>query len=747
MLKKFSCVIYILTLVVLGIATGIEHAEGNAFVARHVYGAWWFSLLWALLAATGVAYIIRKRVRRWSILLLHLSLVVILVGAGITRFTSYKGVVHLRGDAPTREYRDVVSMGEPQKHPLPFLLKLDKFDVHYHAGTSSAADYSTRFVIIDGNRTIHAAVSMNKVFHYRGIRFFQSNYDDDHRGSYLSLNSDPWGVPVTYTGYALLFFSLLWLLVDPTGVFRSLLRHPVLQKGAGVLGLLFCLSQGVRAQAVLPKETAGKMGQLFMLYNDRICPMQTFALDFTKKLHGSRSYKGMTAEQVVSGWIFHNDDWADEPFIRVKSGAVREALKLDEYCSLNRFFGGPGGGYVLGPYVQEYYEGNDDKLHRQIVDIDRKIALIMDLRRGSQLKLFPYTTPARKQGEGGATVWYSPTDTLPATMEHRHAEYIGNVFSLIFADVKAGNLQRVDEFFVRMKYYQKTNAGTTLPTPLRFKAERLYNAIPLATILFMVNLAMGIVTLLLTIRGLTSGRPLVRGVRDGVVVAGAVLLSALSFAALTLALSLRWIVSGTIPLSNGYESMLSVAWFVQLFTIVLSLRVRHLTLLISCFGFLLSGFFLLVSHIGQMDPAIGQLMPVLDSPLLSVHVSVVMMSYALLALTFICAVMGLCLPSQGEKLQVLSRVFLYPAIVTLGLGIFIGAIWANVSWGAYWSWDPKETWALITFMVYAVVLHTQSLPVFSRPRAYHLYMSLAFLSILMTFFGVNYVLGGMHSYA
>ncbi|MBO1363181.1 cytochrome c biogenesis protein CcsA [Prevotella sp. A2931] len=153
----------------------------------------------------------------------------------------------------------------------------------------------------------------------------------------------------------------------------------------------------------------------------------------------------------------------------------------------------------------------------------------------------------------------------------------------------------------------------------------------------------------------------------------------------------------------------------------------------------------MVSHIGQMDPAIGRIMPVLNSPLLSVHVSVIMMSYALLTLTFVCAIMGLCMPSQTEKLQVLSRVFLYPAIVTLG--IFIGAIWANVSWGAYWSWDPKETWALITFMIYAVVLHTQSLPTFSCPRAYHLYVSIAFLCILMTFFGVNYVLGGMHSYA
>ena len=163
-----------------------------------------------------------------------------------------------------------------------------------------------------------------------------------------------------------------------------------------------------------------------------------------------------------------------------------------------------------------------------------------------------------------------------------------------------------------------------------------------------------------------------------------------------------------------------------------------------------------------MDPQITHMMPVLNSPLLSLHVSIIMMSYALVSLTFICGIVALLLKgisklrghrektsiaTQMESLAVLSRIFLYPALTTMGLGIFIGAIWANVSWGNYWSWDPKETWALITFMVYAVVVHTQSLPIFRRPLAYHIYMVLAFLTILMTYFGVNYFLGGMHSYA
>ena len=196
-------------------------------------------------------------------------------------------------------------------------------------------------------------------------------------------------------------------------------------------------------------------------------------------------------------------------------------------------------------------------------------------------------------------------------------------------------------------------------------------------------------------------------------------------------------------MSNGYESMLTVAWFVKLISILMQLRIS----IVMVFGFLISGFFLLVSHINQMDPAIGQMMPVLNSQLLSIHVSIIMMSYALLSLTFICGIMGICLRSHGEELQALSRIFLYPALTTMGFGIFIGAIWANVSWGNYWSWDSKETWALITFMIYAVVVHTQSLSVFRKPLVYHIYITLAFMSIAMTYFGVNYFLTGMHSYA
>lgn len=495
---------------------------------------------------------------------------------------------------------------------------------------------------------------------------------------------------------------------------------------------------------VLPKASAEKFGELNILYNDRICPVQTYALDFCKKIYGARSYKGLTAEQVLTGWIFYGDEWASEPFIKVKSGELKTAMNLPDYCSINQFFNKEMGGYIIGQYVQEYYNGAQDKFHQQAADIDGKIQLIMDLRRGVSLKVLPYTFPknvrATKENpfiKAGTTTWFSPSDRLPKAVEHQHALYITNVFSLLYGDVKAGNTERVNIFFDKMKKYQQVSGGNSLPSSVQYRAERILNGFPFATILFMVNLTLGFIALLYTIYRITRQRSL-----KAFDIALPALLG-ISFLALTFGLAMRWIVSGNVPMSNGYESMLTVAWFVMLISLVMQWRIR----LVMVFGFLLSGFFLLVSHINQMDPAIGQMMPVLNSPLLSIHVSIIMMSYALLSLTFLCGVMGIFLRSHGEELQALSRVFLYPALATMGFGIFIGAIWANVSWGNYWSWDSKETWALITFMIYAVVAHTQSLSLFRKPLAYHVYMTLAFLSIVMTYFGVNYFLTGMHSYA
>ena len=754
MVKKIIFILYILVLVCMAAATIVEKSQGTDYAHAHYYGAWWFILIWAVLAALGAFYIIKRKVKCASTLALHLSFIIILAGALLTHISAKRGMIHLRIGQPTDTYMAQDEEQGMKEEKLPFSLCLQKFEAKMHDGTNAVADYSSKFTVIDGDDKSEGEVSMNNIYSHRSYRLYQSSYDEDGKGSVLAINADPYGIPVTYTGYALLFISLVWMLFDPKGGYRKLLKSPLLKKGALITALILSMGNiqtlhaesatGNLQNAVLPKETAEKFGELHILYNDRICPVQTFALDFCKKIYGARSYQGLTAEQVLSGWVFYGNTWANEPFIKIKSGEMKTAMNLPDYASLNTFFNREMGGYTIGQYVQEYYNGQQDKFHQQAADIDGKIQIIMELREGISLKVLPYTFTKNVKAtkdhpfiKAGTTTWFSPVDKLPQAVEQQHALYIKNVFSLLNGDVKAGNTSRVNEFFVKMKKYQEVSSGNSLPTATQYKAERINNAFPFATILFMANLTLGFIALFYTIYRMTKKREI------KVLNIALPILLGVSFLALTFGLALRWIISGNVPMSNGYESMLTVAWFVMLISILMQLRIR----IVMVFGFLISGFFLLVSHINQMDPAIGQMMPVLNSPLLSIHVSIIMMSYALLSLTFICGIMGICLRSHGEELQALSRIFLYPALTTMGFGIFIGAIWANVSWGNYWSWDSKETWALITFMIYAVVVHTQSLPVFRKPLVYHIYITLAFLSIAMTYFGVNYFLTGMHSYA
>lgn len=716
-------------------ATVVENVAGTPYAHSYIYGSTWFVGLWAVMAATAVVYIVR-RLRRPSAIVLHASLLIILIGALITHVSGYKGTLHLRGDQPTNI---VETDNHDESHRLPFSVRLDRFETLHHSGTMAPSDFITRFVIIDGPKTLRAQVSMNKIYSYRGVRLYQAGFDSDGRGSFLTANSDPWGVPVTYVGYALLFVSLLWSLVDPRGAYRRLLRHPLLRR-AGVVAMLIAMSMGANAQATLPPQAVGEqLGRLYMNYNERICPVQTYAYDFVRKLHGSTSYRGAGPEQVLAGWLFYPDEWAREPFIKVKSSELRRRLGIEKMARVSDFF--RGGQYILGPYVAEYAQGQHDKFHKACAEIDDKLQLVMALRGGQALAVFPYTTAH------GATRWFTQAAQYPRELPQGDALFFRQVLSVVGSMLAEGRNDEAIHILEKMQTYQQKHGGRSLPTALQIRAERIYNATPLTTVLFIANLLASIVAIVAAMRRLAGAERPLPGLRFGVCrwVLGALLVA--SLLVLSGVLALRWIITGTVPMANGYESMLSVAWFVMLATAVCSMLNGRFALLLLGFGFLLSGFFLLVSHIGEMDPAIGTMPPVLNSPLLSIHVSIIMMSYALLALTFVCAITGLVMPRHGEEMMVLSRLFLQPAVAALAIGIFIGAVWANVSWGAYWTWDPKETWALITLMVYAVPLHQASLPRYARPAAYHRYMALAFLSLIVTYFGVNYVLGGMHAYA
>ncbi len=465
-LKKTLFALYVLVIVCMAAATVVEKYSGTDFVRSNVYGAWWFSLLWAVLTAAGIVYFLRHRCKSWSGIALHLSFVVILAGAFVTHVSSERGTVHLRQGVYISTYVMYDRHSQPYDAQMPFQMRLDRFDVQYHESTDVAEDYVSQFTIIDHGKQYSGKVSMNRIFRYGAMRFYQSSYDNDMLGASVSFNSDPIGIPLTYTGYALLFFSLVYMLFDPHGAYRKLLRLSHLKKGLMMVALLLALGSSSAEAHVLPNESADRFGRLMVLHNSRICPLQTLAIDFTKNLYGAASYNGYTPEQVLTGWMFYADDWMQEPMLRLKGAEMRDRLQLPEYVPVSQFFNSAMGGYTLGPYVQEYYGGNHDAFHSQVAAIDNKIQLIMELRNGSLLKLFPYTNK-------GKTTWFAPTDDLPNAMDREHQQFVRSICLLLGDCALASDYTQMDAVVGKMLKYQQKNGGASMPSDRRVAAERI----------------------------------------------------------------------------------------------------------------------------------------------------------------------------------------------------------------------------------------------------------------------------------
>lgn len=668
-MKRLVWSLYVALIAVLAVATWVEYSQGTAFVCKYIYHNPTFCIGWGLLvlSALGVMYK-QKMWRRFPMFLLHLSLVVILVGALTSFLSSQKGTAHLRMNESVTQFMEQETR---LLKDLPFTLQLDTFYINYYPGTDAPSDYVSRVSCIhsENEASLQTEISMNKVLDFQGYRFYQSSFDEDGKGSWLSVNYDPWGTGITYVGYLMLAVSMLAVLFQRRGTFRKLLDHPLLKPGSVCLLLLLAsveLHASTKKLSIISEAESDSLATTQVIYHDRVVPFNTLARDFVKKLSGKDSFSGLSAEQIVGSWMKHPEEWKYVPIIKVKSQELRRRLGVEgsSYVRIVDLFEGEH--YRLRElwHPDTSKTGKPSSLEKAILETDEKVALVLMLCQGTLVRPLP-------------------TD---------------------------GSVEPLSDVAVQ--------------------AELIYNRIPFSKILFMFNLTLGF---------LSFGWLLARGKwGNGWQVA---LLVSLLFHAVGYVL--RWYIGGRIPLSNGYETM----QFLALCVLVVAYLLRRRFPFVVSFGFLLSGFTLLVAYLGQLNPQITPLVPVLVSPWLSTHVSCIMIAYALLAFMWLNAVLGLCVGRESERLMLFSRLLLYPAVFFLGIGIFIGAVWANVSWGRYWAWDPKEVWALITFMVYTLPFHAESLSCFRRPRFFHFYMLFAFLTVLMTYFGVNYLLGGMHSYA
>ena len=746
LLKRTAFSLLGILLLILTIATILEKIYGTDFVNEYIYSSVPFVILWGVTAITSLLYIIKSKLHRQPVIfLLHLSLLFILAGAFTTWIYGEQGTMRVRQGEQQTSFTDSKGIS----HQLPFSITLNQFEIIYYKGTLAPMDFISHISVADKDchRQIQGKVSMNHIFSYQHYRFYQSGYREDNEGSVFSVSHDPYGIGITYAGYTLLLLSTVFFFFSPQSRFRQLLKSPLLHRSLTVILLLFAFSLNsnfLKANSpspkVLPREVAEHFGDLYILYNNRICPLQTFARDFTIKLYGSSSYKGLTPEEVLTGWLFYYDSWKNEPIIRIKSNEARKLLEIEgNYARLKDYISTINE-YKLEKMMNHIRSGEQVTDKRGIEEADEKFNIINLVCTGAMMKIFPCRNIAGKTLE-----WYSQSDQLPQDMDNDKWVFIRKSMSYVNEMIVMKKYNDACLLLEKIKKYQQKECDGLLPADNKFKAEKIYNQFDYSKSVAMACICIGLICFIYYCHCMASQK---RTSRKAIIILNILLW--IVFTYLSAAICLRGYVSNHLPLSNGFETMQFMAWCTLLLTFLLQ---RKFAMLLP-FGFLLCGLTLMVSMLGESNPQITQLMPVLQSPLLSIHVVVIMIAYSLLAFIMLNGVTAVILhqsqkecKEQIERLQIISQIILYPAIFLLAIGIFIGAVWANVSWGRYWGWDPKEVWALITMLVYALALHPRSLPWFHRTMFFHVFCITAFITVLITYFGVNFLLGGMHSYA
>lgn len=658
----------------------------STLVKTPFYDKWWFVTLLFVFAASVLYNIVKTKM--WKNMLvfgIHASFLIILLGGLLTFTTSQNGNMHIAENESVNTFKI-----DENQIQMPFYVTLNSFDVVYYPGTMSHADYVSNVVITDdGNILKEGKISMNNILKYKGFRFFNEDFDEDFGGVTLTVQHDPWGITVTYIGYILMMISMLVLFIKK-------ITTKTVPKSKNFAILLIMMMIGGFASAAelktLPKDVAAGLGDIYIYNSGRIAPMQSFAKDFACKLYGKPKYEGYTSEQILAGWMFYPNYW---------KGTERQKSKRDEVKHLVESF-----------------------------------------QTGAMMKIFPVQMP------DGTVKWVSPNDNLPENISEDEWVFIRKSMSYLNELVVKQDYAAFSETLMKIKAYQQKNGAGSLPSDFRFKTEKTYNVWAKYNYVAYLSLCFGLLFFVVFCVYTAIGKQIPKQIANI-----SVSINWIIFAFLTFLIILRWIVAGHIPLAKSAETQHFMAWVSLLIAGIVAMRRKNSVNIIAT-GMIVSGLMMLVAVMSSANPKITPLVPVLSSPLLGLHVAVIMIAYALLGFMFINGLAAVIVrifnknaSEEIERMAEISRGMLYPAVMCLAFGIIIGAMWANISWGTYWGWDPKETWSLITLMVYATALHKTMAPGLQKPMNFHIFCIFAFLSVLMTYFGVNYILGGMHSYA
>lgn len=670
---------------------------------------------------------------------------------------------------------------------LPFSIKLNDFEAERYPGTDKGySSFSSEVTVIDKQEGDYDyKIFMNNILDHRGYRFFQSSFDPDEKGTILSVNHDYWGTLLTYIGYFMLYFGLMAILFSKFSRFGDLkkqLEKVKTKKSKLLTVLVLCFGlngftqqhsandghdhskpsktqiDSILKANITPKEHTDEFGHLVIQdLSGRMMPVNTYASEMLRKLSKHDDYEDFDANQVFLSIQESPQLWYNVPIIYLKpkkADSIRNLIginKEDKYATLADFFT-ERGEYKLAPYLNEAYKAQvPNGFQKEFKEADQRVNLLFNTVEGMSLKIFPIPNDYNNK-------WISTFEYIKdksVIKDSLYSNFIKNGFGVYLYTLdqakQTGDFSQASKLLNAIKKTQHKYGGDVMLNDDKIHTEILYNKYDIFKKLFSWYMYAGTLLFVLLIIQIFNGKTKIINISVNIfkwIIVGLFVLH-------TVGLIVRWYISGHAPWSDAYESMIYVAWATMFFGLAFG-RKSDLTIASTAF---VTAMILMIAHWNWMDPAIANLQPVLDSYWLMIHVAVIVASYGPFTLGMILGVVSLFLMAFTTKknklkmdlnikeLTIINEMALTVGLVMLTIGNFLGGMWANESWGRYWGWDPKETWALISIMIYAFVIHMRLVPGLRSRWGFNLASIIAFASIMMTYFGVNFYLAGLHSYA
>lgn len=768
-LSSYLATIILLALYAFGLAgaTFIEKYHGTDVAKSIIYHSPLFFFLQFLMVVNFVMIVIKYRYfqrRRWALVVVHFAFIIILMGALITHLVGKDGMVHIREGETTNQI--VLNTPEGIKYEtLPFTLKLVDFSLIRYPGSESPSSYESDLLVGYPDGKIHKTkVYMNNVLNVEGYRFFQASFDKDEMGTILSVNKDGVGRTITYSGYFLLLIGFILVFTTKNSRFHQLNTQLKKVKRAcqtTIPCLLFLvvsstlsaenmppmnMMEAVQKNAIDPQHAA-RFGELPMQWGGRIVPVNTFSSEILRKVHKETTIGKLNADQFLLSFLSMPQMWMRVPFIAVSNKEISRHYRLpDDYCAYFQLID-EGGNYVLMPKLQEAYSkqpAERSSFDKALIKLDERVNIVFQLLNRQLLCIFPHPTDS-------AHTWYAPGGDLSAFptedslfITRSDAWYLSEVNH----SLRSGDWNKPNQLLQVIGEYQKKNDVALQINPKKLKAEIRYNRLDVFGHCQIGYFVLGGLLLLFSFMGLLKSQHWIDTVIK--IVTGGIFLL---FVYHVYGMGLRAYISGYAPWSNSYETMVYASWATVLAGFIFGRKSSTLALaLATIFG----GIILFVSGLNWMDPQINPLVPVLKSPWLMFHVAVIVAAYGFFGISFLLGIANLTLmifydsnsliPYRIKELSIINQLSLLVGLALMCIGTFLGAIWANESWGRYWGWDPKETWALITIVSYTIVTHIHLIKKENNDWLFNLLSIIAFSTVLMTFLGVNYFFSGMHSY-